>query len=66
MRDLFGRGERLERKVADADSGIIVVELPYRPDLSDEAAQQLALEQCGLTPSDIGGRTVVFLTSFGA
>ena len=64
MRDLSGRVERLERKITDAEDGIIVVEVPYKPEIGDEAARQFALEQRGLTPADIGSRTVVFLTNY--
>ena len=64
MRDLTGRVERLERKVTSSEDGIIVVQVPYRPELRDEVNQKQALEQRGLTPSDIGSRTVVFLTSY--
>ena len=64
MRDLTGRVERLERKVVASEDEVIVLELPYS-DQSAEAEQRL-LEQRGLTPSDIGGRTAVFLTSYAA
>lgn len=62
MRDLNGRVERLERRIAPPEGGMIILTVPYGEDAAQ--AQEKALEAHGLRPSDIGGRQVVFVTSF--
>ena len=62
MRDLSGRVERLEKRITRPEDGLLVLTVPYSND--PEAEQQRVLEEKGLTPSDLLGRQVVFLTSF--
>lgn len=50
--------------MAVAETGIIVVEVPYRLGENREEDEKRALEQRGLKPSDIGSWTIVFLTSY--
>ena len=64
MRDLTGRVERLEKRVTHANSGLLILMVPYSSD--PEAAERKVLEENGLTPSDLGGRQVLFITSYAA
>jgi len=56
MRDVTGRIDRLEKRVTRANSGWLILTVPYS---AAPAAQQKVLEKNGLTPSDLAGRNVL-------